>query len=96
MSNFHALSKAICLVWFGLVRWDFLDCVSLSRILGTSGKPLARRGAWVLFCGIQVYGEKALEFQSFYELKNYFDFYFDCGNNIGYTTVVLYYGSSTL
>jgi len=37
-------------------------------VLGIVGKPLARRGARALFCGISTYGGKVIEFQSFYEL----------------------------
>jgi len=42
--------------------------VSPGDVLGTLGKPLARRGAWALFSGIRTYGGKVMDFQSFYEL----------------------------
>jgi len=34
-------------------------------LLGTVGKPSARRGAWALFRGVWTYGGKVIEFQSF-------------------------------
>jgi len=34
-------------------------------MLGTVGKPLARRDAWALSRGIWTYGGKVIEFQSF-------------------------------
>jgi len=37
-------------------------------VLGTLGKPLARRGAWALFHGVWTYGGKVMDFQKNYEL----------------------------
>jgi len=37
-------------------------------MLGTIKKPLARRGAWALFCDILTYGGKVMDFQKNYEL----------------------------
>jgi len=34
-------------------------------MLGTVGKPLARRGVRAWFCGVPTYGKKVVEFQSF-------------------------------
>jgi len=34
-------------------------------MLGTVGKPSARRGARAWFCGVPTYGGKVIEFQSF-------------------------------
>jgi len=45
-----------------------------------------RRGARTLFHGVWTYGMKDIEFQSVYELKNYFYFYFGCGNGTGLGT----------
>jgi len=53
-------------------------------VLGTVGKPLARRGARAWFRGIPTYGGKVIEFQSFYELQkleNNFYLHFACGND---------------
>jgi len=52
-----------------LLCTDFENCASLGPIIGTVKKFFARRGAYVLFCGIWNYGVKVIEFQSFYELK---------------------------
>jgi len=46
-----------------------LDCVSLDCIFDIVGKPLARRDARALFCGIWTYHMKVIEFGRFYELK---------------------------
>jgi len=37
-------------------------------MLGTVGKPLVRRGARALFCGVLTYAGKVMDLQSFYEL----------------------------
>jgi len=38
-------------------------------VLGTVGKPLARKGAQALLGGICTYNGKVMDFQSFYEFK---------------------------
>jgi len=57
--------------------------VSPGCMLGTIGKPLARRGARALFCDVLTYGGKIMDFQSFYELEkleNYIYLHLGCGN----------------
>ena len=47
-----------------------MDRASPGRVLGTVGKPSARRSARVLFRGVPMDTVKVMNFQSFYELKN--------------------------
>jgi len=41
------------------------DRGSFGDILGTVGKPSARKGAWALIRGVWTYNGKVIEFQSF-------------------------------
>jgi len=56
------------------------DRTSYGCNIGTLGKSSkrkgVRKGAWILFCGVFTHDSKDLEFQSLYEIKNYFYFLF--------------------
>ncbi len=84
----------VCFVLFYLLQWDLQNHTSPSQVHGTIRKPLVRKGAWTLFCGVY-------KSWHFYELKKYkFIFYFifllSCSNGIGHTSEPLSSPMSTL